>query len=367
MHTISQRPSRRHFRSTQVACVLAACAFAYLGCKSENEEETEATGTGGSGAVETGGKGEAETGGTSAAETGGSGVAATGGKAAGGAAAGGASVGKPGESTEEPAEGGASSGGSASTGGSVSTERTTFSTNRAEFRLGEDSLCDEGDFKVCENFEKGEVGQIPEGWSLKKPATVGIQADQAARGEQSLRIDIAGGKGTVIAMMKRENLGDLAHRHYGRMFYRIQGPGFPESIHFDVMEGDGPWAGHQNAVRFAATGYGPGTATSNWAWIYNVQPFDPVGTEFVTRGDRSAHPRIDQWMCLEWLLDADAQEAQYFDDGVPIGYLHIDTERSEIPVLTNISVGMQKFQQTGALRAWVDEVALDDERIGCSY
>ncbi len=224
-----------------------------------------------------------------------------------------------------------------------------------------------GDFEVCENFELGEVGQLPESWSLKKPANVGIATDQAARGNQSLRVDIAGGTGTVIAMLKRENLGDLAHRHYGRMFYRIQGPGAPEQVHFDVMEADGPWQGHTNGVRFAATGKGVGTAYGNWAWIYNVQPFDPVGTEFVTRGDRSAHPRVDEWMCLEWLLDSDAQEAQYFQDGVPIEYLHIDTERSEIPVLTNIAVGMQKFQQTGAMRAWVDEVALDDERIGCNY
>ncbi len=246
--------------------------------------------------------------------------------------------------------------------------RNTFATKRAEFRLGEASLCDKGDFEVCESFEAGDVGQIPEGWSLKKGAnTIGVQSDQAARGHQSLRVDIAGGQHTVIAMIKRENLGDLAHRHYGRMFYRIQGPGPSEQIHFDVMEGDGPWDGHQNAVRFAGTGVGVGTDYGNWAWIYNVQPFDPVGKEFVTRGDRSAHPRVDQWMCLEWLLDADAQEAQYYDDGVPIDYLHIDTERAEIPVLTNIAVGLQKFQETGALRAWVDEVALDGERIGCNY
>jgi hypothetical protein len=30
-------------------------------------------------------------------------------------------------------------------------------------------------------------------------------------------------------------------------------------------------------------------------------------------------------------------------------------------------VGMQKFQNTGALRAWLDEVALDGERVGCNF
>jgi hypothetical protein len=288
---------------------------------------------------------------------------------AGGGAAGEGSIGAAGSGAAEPGEGGSTAGGASRNQG-VSKERSAFATNRAEFRLEGESLCDAGDFAICENFENGDVGQIPEGWSFKKGASasnIGIASDKAARGNQSLRVDIAGGQHTVIAMIQRENLGDLAHRQYGRMFYRIQGPSFTESIHFDVMEGDGPWAGHQNAIRFAATGYGPGTESANWAWIYNVQPFDPVGKEFVTRGDRSAHPRLDQWMCLEWFFDADAQEAQYFDDGVPIEYLHIDTERSEIPVFTNIAIGLQKFQQTGGLRAWVDEVALDGERIGCNY
>jgi len=356
MAQFSLQPSHRFVRSTRLACVLAACAFAQLSCKNEEEK----------------GGNENATGGTAETATGGTSSGATGGKSAGGATASGGTVGTAG--THEPGEGGSSNVGNVSAGGSPgtegTTERTTFATNPSEFRLEGESLCSKGDFKICENFEKTAVGKIPDGWSFKKGASagnIGVQNDKAARGDQSLRVDIAGGQHTVIAMIKRENLGDLAHRQYGRMFYRVQGPGFPESIHFDVMEADGPWQGHTNGVRFAATGYGAGTEYGNWAWIYNVQPFDPVGSEFVTRGDRSAHPRLDQWMCLEWFFDADAQEAQYYDDGKPIEYLHIDTERSEIPVFTNVAVGLQKFQQTAGLRAWVDEVAIDGERIGCNY
>ena len=37
----------------------------------------------------------------------------------------------------------------------------------------------------------------------------------------------------------------------------------------------------QNGVRFASTGTGVGTTSSNWSWIYNVQPFGAgAGAEF---------------------------------------------------------------------------------------
>ncbi len=292
----------------------------------------------------------------------------SGGATSGGSTSGGSSNGG---SASAPS-GGASGGGvgGAQAGGSGGAEPTGYSTDRAQFLLGAPSACASAGFDVCESFEAGTVGQLPEGWSLGGYGmrTVGIETDQAARGSQSLRIDIAAGQSAVVGMLKRENLGALASKHYGRMFYRIEGPGVTEFIHFDVLEATGPWMSWENGVRFASTGTGAGTSSNNWSWIYNVQPFGAgAGAEFGSEGDRSAHPKVDEWMCLEWFFDADAQEAQYFHDGVPIEYLHIDTERAEIPVLTSVSVGMQKFQSTGALRAWVDEVALDGERVGCNY
>jgi hypothetical protein len=34
-------------------------------------------------------------------------------------------------------------------------------------------------------------------------------------------------------------------------------------------------------------------------------------------------------------------------------------------VFDAFNIGFQKFQQSGAWRVWVDEVAFDAERIGC--
>jgi hypothetical protein len=75
---------------------------------------------------------------------------------------------------------------------------------------------------------------------------------------------------------------------------------------------------------------------------------------------------VDAWMCLEWYFSNQPQEARFFMNGNEITYLHIDTERSEIPVFTNLAVGFTKYQQTGAFRVWIDEVAFDPQRIGCN-
>ncbi len=342
-------------RFVRVGCAVSACGLTQLACQGEDASPRE-EGAPGSGAVFTGG-------------------ASTGGEATGGASTGGVQVGTGGSGGQEPASGGSSTGG-ASAGGTSGTGASGgtggvvgFSTNRADFLLGGASTCEGSPFEVCESFETGAPGQLPQGWSLAGygTRTLGIVTDQAARGSNSLRVDIAAGQTAVVGMIQRD-LGTLGGRHYGRMFYRIEGPSVSEFIHFDVLEVTGPWMGHENSVRFASTGTGVGTTSSNWSWIYNVQPSGSgAGAEFASEGDRSAHPRVDEWMCLEWFFDAEAQEARYFHDGAAIEYLHIDDERSEIPVLTSLSVGMQKFQNTGALRAWVDEVALHGERIGCNH
>jgi len=167
-------------------------------------------------------------------------------------------------------------------------------------------------------------------------------------------------------MLGRGRLGELGVSHYGRSFLRIEGPGAEQFVHFDAFEGGGSWEGQNNQVRWASTGTRPGSTNRNWSWIYNVQP--SASREFGREGDRSAHPVVDEWMCLEWFFDADAQQAQFWYQGEPVEYLALDAAagmRTEIPTFQSLSVGFQKFQQTDAFVVWVDGIAFDTERIGC--
>lgn len=269
------------------------------------------------------------------------------------------------------ASGGLSSGGASggnTSGGTGSSGPRTYSTDRAAFGLGGPSLCAGLGAAFCEDFESAEVGGLPAGFTLEGygTRTVKIVDDQAARGAKSVEIEIPGGQGAVVAMLQKTDLGELAGGHFGRMMVMIEGPGVPEFIHFDLLEARGPWEGHENGVRYASTGTGVGTGGGNWSWIYNVQPFGGGGPEFGTEGDRSAHPTVDEWMCLEWMFDSEAQEVQYYHDGVAVSYLHVEGEGAEIPVFSALNFGFQKFQNTSAITAHTDEIALDHERIGCN-
>jgi len=223
-------------------------------------------------------------------------------------------------------------------------------------------------FAVCESFESTAPGSLPAGFSLEGygTRTVGVAEDLSARGSRSLRIQVPS-QGSVTAWLTRDSLGELAQAHFGRVFVQISEPPPSEFVHFDLFSGIGPFGGHSNEVRWASTGTGVGTGGSNWSFIYNVQPFgNGAGGEFGSEGNRSAHPTVGDWMCLEWSFDAAQQDAQFFLGGSPVDYLHIDTERSEIPVFDSLAVGFAKYQTTGAFLVHVDEVAFDVERIGCN-
>jgi len=249
--------------------------------------------------------------------------------------------------------------GAAGASGSV-----VYSTDPATF--GGEPRCQ--GFEVCESFETTELGALPSGFTLEGYGTrkVGVSADKAKRGARSLKFEIDA-QSAVTAWLTRKSLGTLSGQHFGRAFIRIDGPAPTEFVHFDLFEGTGPYQGHTNAVRYASTGTGVGTSQNNWSFIYNVQPSgNGAGSEFGTEGNRSAHPRVDDWMCLEWSFDSSKQVAQYYLDGTAIDYLRIDTERGEIPAFDSLAVGFGKYQNTGAFLVYVDEVAFDGERIGCN-
>jgi hypothetical protein len=340
---------RRVGRSLTAALALAAAACG------EEAPTSNAPAQGGSGghAMITSGSGGLPSGGS-----GGSADSGAGGVIPGGGAAG-ASGGTAGAAAGASGAGGVGGGGASGTAGGP-----TYSTDRATF--GGQPRCQ--GFQVCESFESTEPGALPAGFTLEGYGTrqVGVSAARAMRGARSLELKI-GAQGAVTAWLTRKSLGGLGAAHFGRAFFRIDMPAPTEFVHFDLFEGSGPFEGHTNAVRYASTGTGVGTSQGNWSFIYNVQPGgDGAGPEFGTEGNRSAHPRVDDWMCLEWSFDASEQEAQYYLDGAPIDYLHIDTERAEIPVFDSLAIGFGKYQNTGAFLVYIDEVAFDGERIGCN-
>jgi len=386
-------------RARLVALVLAG---ALAGCAS-SQTSPPTTGTGGnaSGGSAAGGSGGSMNGGTGgAANAGAGGAAGTGGVggaiagAGGGGAGGGGARGDAGRggssgaagtggsagTTGQGGRGGSGgsggrggSGGVAGTGGAGSggTAGAVGSGGAAGWFLGGGSRCAGASYVVCEDFEATAEGATPAGdWSLPSSnygvGTVAVASDFAARGSHSLKVVIPANANSSERYLQRKNIAALASGHFGRIFFRIQGPTTTAFVHWDLILGAGSYMGQQRRVRWGVTGTGVGTTTNNWAWIYNIEQGD-TGVEA-----RTVHPTLNAWMCVEWQWDAANQRIRFYFNDAEATALHVDTmlpngTALQIPTFSTMSFGLAKYQNTTAdLVFWIDEIALDTQRISCA-
>jgi hypothetical protein len=367
-----------HSSTRQWPLVLLLCGLA----ASCNQEQS-AGGSGGAGGGAIGGSigsggsgvGGAASGGSGAASasagtgggSGGSGgTIATGGSggtiATGGAAGG---VGASGPAGAGGAAGGPGSGGTAggaAAGGSYG--------GAGGWSLGAASRCTGSPYVVCEDFESTAEGAIPGGnWSLPGTnygvGTVVVASDYAARGSHSLKVTIPTGGSSAEHYLQLKNLGPLANGHFGRIFFRAQSPTTTPFVHWDLILGAGPYMGQNRRIRWGVTGSGVGTSSGNWSWIYNIEQGD-TGT------GSSVHPVANAWMCVEWQWDAANQMVRFYFDDAEVPAFHLDTKLPngtalQVPTFSTLSFGLAKYQATNAdLVFWIDEIALDTQRIGCA-
>jgi len=328
------------------------------------------TGGAGGGAAGSGGPAGAAAGG--AGGTGG-GAAATGGGAAGGrggAGGAGATGGLAGGSGGAGGTVGLAGRGGGSVGGAGGLAGTVGTGGAAGWPLGGSSLCAGAPYVVCEDFEATAAGATPAGdWTLPGSnygtGTIAVAADVAARGSHALKVTIPAGGSSVERYLQRRNITALASGHFGRLFFRIQGPTTTAFVHWDLILGAGPYMGQTRRVRWGVTGTGVGATSSSWAWIYNIEQGD-TGVEA-----RTAHPTLDSWMCVEWQWDAANQRIRFYFNGTEAQALHVDGTLPngtalQVPTFSTLSFGLAKYQSTTAdLVFWIDEIALDTQRIGC--
>jgi hypothetical protein len=335
--------------------------------------------TGGSGgAIATGGRGGGGTSGA-AGNTGATGGAATAGTGGGGGTAGTGGSGGSGGSAAggqggRGGSGGGGRGGAAGTGGAAGAAGAGGAVGAggaAGWFIGGGSRCAGSAYVVCEDFEATADGATPAGnWSLPGTnygtGTIAVASDFAARGSRALKVTIPTSSSSAEKYLQRGSIAALASGHFGRIFFRVQGPTTTAFVHWDLITGAGPYMGSNRRVRWGVTGTGIGTTDNNWAWIYNIEQGD-TGVEA-----RKVHPTLNAWMCVEWQWDAANQRVRFYFNDTEATALHVDTTLPngtalQLPTFSSMSFGLAKYQNTTAdLVFWIDEIALDTQRIGCA-
>jgi len=235
--------------------------------------------------------------------------------------------------------------------------------------LGGGSLCTAGKYLLCEGFEGPTGNTPPSGWTRQGNAT--IADDQAARGAHALKLTPAADKG--YGFYTFGNAESFPAAHWGRVFYRVQTPPPDAFVHASIAayQGDGPEIGAStfrvvDTVKMAAP-------TSTHQFLYNVQITG--GSEFSKQGPYNW--MFDgAWHCAEWFVDGANQAYQFYFDGAEVTQMRImngagnygsGSNKTNLPMMFNdFRVGFITYQNAPpGFTAWVDEVAIDAQRIGC--
>ncbi len=251
------------------------------------------------------------------------------------------------------------SGGSSGSGGSAGSSGSAGSAGGA----GSPGACSP-DYLLCEDFESTAVGDVPNGWTAHGAASVA--SDQANSGAHSLKIEPADNGQRRIY----HSASMLGSSHWGRVHYRVQLPVPDAFVHSTLVAftGDGPTVGPAefrvvDTVKDAKTG---GFADGKHQFLYNVQPNGP---EFAT-GSSYDYEFEDEWHCAEWFVDATDQSYRFYYDGQEVVSFSNGAgnyEDSELPMsFDEVRVGWNNYQSAPpGFTAWLDDFAVDDQRIGC--
>jgi hypothetical protein len=237
---------------------------------------------------------------------------------------------------------------------------------------------------VCDDFEGAATGQAPNGpWKIGAIEKGHIVVDEARAfsGRKSVRF-------TVDAMTSASDISRHAtievtaaplfplanDRVYGRfMLYTNRIPPYPN--HWTTAQGSGPVAAAGDAIAEYNYG-GQGNLMANY---YRPLPGGGKVDCWQTKG--GSFP-TNKWTCVAFMFDGKANEMRYWQDGTEVPELHVlglakratDCTDKTVdgrwlaPEFGKISIGWQSYgyDATGmAHDAWIDDVILDDEPIGC--
>jgi hypothetical protein len=251
-----------------------------------------------------------------------------------------------------------------SSGRDLSTDRTKF--------FG-DSRCATAGVELCEDFENG----LGSAWTIDGAPAPVIEVAQHARGAHALHITKTGNGASRI----RETITFPAanNSYYGRaFFYFVTLPTAAEMTysHWSILASAGLTPSGTTAeirvsgqLRHGHNLFGVGTDDKS-----------PTGTGDWTQSDDdpAGHPTdvpLGTWVCIEWMHDSASNETRFWWDAVEHPSMHTtetihggDQSKPYIlPQPKSLWVGWQEYQSPAPVTfdLWVDEIAIDSQRIGC--
>jgi hypothetical protein len=222
---------------------------------------------------------------------------------------------------------------------------------------------------LCDGFETVAAGAKADSavWETLGDR-ITVEATLAARGKQALHV-VTKSNEALHFLRTTRIVKDGAHSHWGRLFFRVEGARPSAFNHWTVVEATGTVPeGGTARVRYGGI-QAPGQV-NHLLFNYDIWGGRPAGFGEVGYDGKPDIP--DQtWHCLEWMFDVDARQTRVFmnavEDPTLAGNQQINGTALSFPLFDGLNVGWAIYQDIGTSSwdVWVDEVAVDKERIGC--
>jgi hypothetical protein len=220
--------------------------------------------------------------------------------------------------------------------------------------------CADKAWKLCEDFEGGSATALPSGWT---PLTwfgqgnVGVVTGEAHGGTKSLKTSTRNPGGPRI-QHSLASLGATAAKHWGRVFYKVASPapnsGTPSAWFHITFVG----LRATDESRVVDTVESP---QGKIGYLYNL-PDDSC-----CNGSSTNWTYDGAWHCTEWFVDNTTDSYRFFLDGTELSSMAF-TGRADARLadFTTIALGAVHYvASTGLLETWLDDLAIDDARVGC--
>jgi hypothetical protein len=257
----------------------------------------------------------------------------------------------------------------------ATTSATSSSGPDPDGTSGEDTGPPAGDCStalLCEDFEAYPAGQAPGGpWAVDaSQGTVAVDETRAVSGTRSVRFTTEDGGGSYRrAFMSIAGAPVFpldGNVMYGRMMIWLTAA--PEgSVHWTNIQGEGDveGMGFRGLSRYG--GQHEGRLMANYE-TYGIS------TDCWQHSDTTIP--VGQWACFEWRFDGPLDEMSFWLDGAPLDDLTVMGMGEGCigndaggywysPLYDTLRLGWEHYQATPAKELWIDDVAVDIERIGC--
>lgn len=338
-------------------------------------------GNAGSGGSASGAGGQGGSGGAGAQSgNGGSGVT-TGGTGNAGNAGNAASSGSSGTSGAGGASGSAGSGGIAG-GGAAGGGAAGVAGSGAGTAGGGNDPC--GDALFCDDFEGGNLGMTPEGWTvatMSNGATLGLDGERFVSGAQSVKVIVPSGQSSAMMALSGAPVFPVTgNAFYGRMMVFWESAPM-SAVHWTIVEGRGLVPSQTYHAAYRLGGQHPVTDGGTFAGsqvMLNYETPDSYGgngpsSDCWRHANGTVLPTGD-WVCVEWHFDGPNDGMTFWIDGEQAvtvtgsgdGCVAQDaTYPWTAPEFDELRVGYESYQADGARTLYIDDVALAAERVGC--